>query len=85
MTKTNVAKAKWTHRVVKRARGHQGKWFDFPTAATFSSEADARAYAEALAAEQTGVHGAVIDVRSRKGTCAFGRGALVASYHILSK
>jgi hypothetical protein len=72
----------WNYRVVKRARGLQGRWFDFPTAATFATEQDAREYAERFARGQAGVLGAAIDVRSRKGTCGFGRGALVATYSI---
>lgn len=60
----------WTHKVVKRMRGGDGEWFDFPTAATFSSEPEARAYAAQFAAEQraAGVTTARIEVRSRRKT-----------------
>lgn len=59
----------WTHKVVKRMRGMDGEWFDFPTAATFGSEADARTYAEQFAREQgrDGSFDARIDVRTRRG------------------
>jgi len=70
----------WTHRVVKRAIGANGRWFDFPTAATFASEAAARDYAERFAAEQANVGGVEIDVRTRRGKCGYGRGAIVATY-----
>lgn len=58
----------WTHKVVKRMRGGDGKWFDFPTASTFASEQDAREYAARFASEQraAGVTTARIDVRSRR-------------------
>lgn len=42
----------WTYKVVKRMTGINGELFDFPAAATFESEADARAYAEEFAREQ---------------------------------
>jgi hypothetical protein len=70
----------WTHRVVKRMIGANGRWLDFPTAATFASEAAARDYAERFAAEQALVGGCEIDVRSRRGKCGYGRGAIVATY-----
>lgn len=70
----------WTHRVVKRARGMQGEWFDFPTAATFSSFSEADAYARTFHAEQRGVGGADIQVRARSGGYPGHRGATVASY-----
>lgn len=75
----------WTHRVVKRMRGMQGEYFDFPTARTFSgasAEADARAYAECFAREQghARVYGARIEVRTRKGGWTGHRGATVATY-----
>lgn len=59
---------KWQYKVVKQMRGMHGEWFDFPTAATFDDESDARVYAEQFAREQgaAGVSGARIDVRSRK-------------------
>ncbi len=57
----------WTHKVVKTQRGHQGEWFRYPAAATFSSEAKARAYAEDFAKEQQGVGGTRILVVTRKG------------------
>lgn len=66
---------KWTSKVVKRARGAQGEWFDFPTAGTFASESDARRYAEGFAREQIGVGGARIDVRNR-------RSGTIASYRV---
>ncbi len=72
MTKTTIDGRSWTHRVVKRMRGMNGAWFDFPTAATFGAEADARAYAEDFAREQgeAGVYGARICVRTRRGDTA---------------
>lgn len=59
---------KWTHKVVKVARGMDGKWFDFPTAGTFGTELEARAYAARFASEQraAGVSGTRITVRARK-------------------
>lgn len=59
----------WTHKVVKIARGMDGNWFDFPTAATFTSEAEAIYYAEDFAREQgeAGVVGTRITVRTRRG------------------
>jgi hypothetical protein len=53
-----------------------GKYFDFPTAATFETEGDALAYAESFAREQgeARIYGARIVVRTRKG------GATVAEY-----
>lgn len=58
--------------MVKRMRGMQGEYFDFPTAQTFSgpsAEQDARAYAERFAREQGAgrVYGARITVRTRAG------------------
>lgn len=70
----------WAYRVVKRARGGDGSKFDFPTAATFASEAEAREYARGFAIEQARVAGAEITVRSRRGRCSTGPGALVALY-----
>ena len=67
--KEKAMKQTWTHKVVKVARGMQGQWFDFPTAATFSSESEAIEYAERFAREQAGVGGAKITVRTRKGNC----------------
>lgn len=66
-TTTGTDGRKWTYRVVKRARGSQGEFFDFPTAATFGSESAAQAYAARFAAEQADVGGAEIDVRCRRG------------------
>ena len=59
----------WTHKVVKRMRGSDGQYFDFPTAGTFRSEEAAREYAERFAREQGAgrVYGARIVVRSRRG------------------
>lgn len=57
----------WKYKVVKVARGGNGKWFDFPTASTFDTEADAKQYAERFAADQRGVAGAKITVRKRNG------------------
>ena len=54
--------------------------FDFPTAGTFTSEAEARAYARSFAIEQARVAGAEFTVRSRHGRCSTGPGALVALY-----
>ena len=71
---------RWTYRVVKRMIGANGRWFDFPTASTFASEAAARDYAARFAAEQANVGGAEIDVRSRRGKCGYGRGSIVATY-----
>lgn len=61
-------KTKWQYKVVKQMRGDRGEWFDFPTAATFATEQEARDYAAAFASEQraAGVTTARIDVRSRK-------------------
>jgi len=70
----------WTYRVVKRMIGANGRWFDFPTAATFASEAAARDYAARFAAEQAHVGGVEIDVRTRRGKCGYGRGSIVATY-----
>lgn len=70
----------WTHKVVKRSRGMNGKMFDFRTAATFSSETEAREYAQRFAVEQSGVAGTEITVRTRAGSCLTGKGALVAVY-----
>lgn len=70
----------WTHKVVKRMFGLNGKKFDFPTARTFTSEEEARDYARNFAEEQAGVAGAEYTVRSRSGSCSTGRGALVAVY-----
>lgn len=72
-----MTKTTWTHKVVKNQRGMQGKWFDYPAAATFSSEAQARQYAEIFAAEQTaaGVVGTRINVLTRGGR-------LVAEYRV---
>lgn len=65
---THTSPMAWTHKVVKQMRGLQGEWFDFPTAGTFSSEAEAKRYAEDFAREQaaSGVAGARITVRSRR-------------------
>jgi hypothetical protein len=57
----------WTHRVVKRARGMQGEYFDFVPAATFDSLREAEQYAEEFAREQAGVGGVIIDIRLRSG------------------
>jgi hypothetical protein len=73
----------WKYRVVKRMRGGaQGEYFDFPTAATFVSEADARAYAETFAREScaAGVYTAEIVVRTRAGGWPGHRGVTVATY-----
>ena len=74
----------WQYRVVKRMHGGDGKWFDYPSAATFRTEQAAREYAEHFCAEQreAGLSNAAYDVRSRRGTCVFGRGAIVTTYRI---
>lgn len=74
--------ARWTHRVVKRMRGMQGEYFDFPTAATFEGDAPARAYAESFAREQGAdrVYGARIEVRTSSGGWRGHRGSTVATY-----
>lgn len=71
----------WKFRVVKRMRGMQGQEFDFPTAATFATEAEARAYAERFARAQaaSGVRSR-IDVRTRAGGWRGHRGDTVATY-----
>lgn len=61
-----ATKTAWQYKVVKQGRGMRGEWFDYRTAATFVAEADARAYAESFAAEQAGVAGVRIVVRSRR-------------------
>ncbi len=65
---TAMAKT-WKYRVVKRMRGMQGEYFDYPTAATFETEAEARRYAEEFARAQGAarVYGARLEVRTRKG------------------
>lgn len=63
----NEDKRKWKFKVLKRARGMDGKFFDYPTAATFATEDAAIEYAEYFAAAQAGVRGAKIVVRSRGG------------------
>lgn len=72
----------WTHKVVKRAKGSDGRLFDYPTAGTFASEADARSYAVQFAIEQgaAGVAGAEYTVRRRGGRCSTGVGEIVATY-----
>jgi hypothetical protein len=55
----------WAFKVVKSARGNRGEYFDFPTAATFDSETEAREYARDFATEQARVGGARFDVRTR--------------------
>lgn len=70
----------WKYRVVRRARGMQGQWFDYPTAATFETETEARVYAETFRDELVDLSTAYIDVRRRSGTCSYGRGSLVATY-----
>jgi hypothetical protein len=75
--KENVMR-NWTHKVVKTALGMQGQRFDFPTAGTFGSESEARAYAERFAHEQRAALGKCsmrYEVRSRGGRT-------VASYRI---
>jgi len=62
-------KRKWTHKVLKRQRGGDGKWFRYPAAATFPSLEAARKYASEFAAEQRGVAGTCIDVETRAGRC----------------
>lgn len=57
----------WTYKVVKVQRGGDGKWFDYPTAATFCNEGNAIKYAEQFADEQRQVAGTKIVVRTRKG------------------
>lgn len=57
----------WTHKVVKQARGEQGKFFSFPAAGTFDGEQAAREYAREFAVEQASVGGVQIDVRARGG------------------
>lgn len=60
--------AQWKFKVVKRMLGNNGEYFDFPTAGTFATFEDARAYAEDFAREQgrSRVTGARIVVRPRK-------------------
>lgn len=72
----------WQYKVVKSMRGLQGQWFDFPTAATFETQAEARKYAKEFAESQKagGVRTARYCVRSRrKGPCG---GYTVAEYRI---
>lgn len=58
----------WTHKVVRRARGAQGEWFDYPAAAAFTSLEAAQAYAERWSRELTAQRsGHTIDVRARGG------------------
>ncbi len=76
----------WTHKVIKMQRGTDGKWFAYPAAATFGSEAEARAYAERFAAEQraAGVAGTRVNVVARKafvGNLGF-RTTHVAEYRV---
>ena len=62
-------KRSWKFRVVKRMRGMQGQWFDFPTAETFLTEQNALEYASEFAITQrrAGVTPFKIDVRTRRG------------------
>lgn len=64
---TATQKQAWTHKVVKTQRGNNGQWFRYPAAATFANEADAIAYAESFAAEQSDIAGTRILVVTRKG------------------
>lgn len=59
----------WTHKVVKKARGNDGKFFDFPTAGTFKSFEAACEYAETFAREQGAAHVSAVKicVRPRRG------------------
>jgi hypothetical protein len=57
-----------------------GDLFDFPTAATFNNESEALAYAKSFAAEQAGVGGAQIEVRTRRGGYAGHRGSTIAVF-----
>lgn len=59
--------SKWNYKVVKSQRGGQGQWFNYPTAATFVTLAEAEVYAERFAREQAEVGGTRILIRSRKG------------------
>jgi hypothetical protein len=72
----------WKYRVVKRMCGMQGAYFDYQTAATFETEAEARRYAEGFARGQGAarVHGARIDVRTRKGGRAGHLGDTLVTY-----
>lgn len=66
---STTTKTAWTHKVVKAQRGGNGQWFRYPAALTTADEAEAVAYAERFAAEQTaaGVVGTRILVLTRKG------------------
>lgn len=72
----------WKFRVVKSMRGMQGTWVDFPTAATFVAEADARTYAEEFARVQgqAGVRDARISVLARGKNDGYGDTRVVAVY-----
>ncbi len=56
----------WTHKVVKKQRGGDGKWFAYPAAFT-GTEAECRDYAMRFAGKQRGVAGTRIVVESRGG------------------
>jgi len=56
----------WNYKVVKSQRGMDGRWFSYPAAATFETEAKAREYAAQFAAQQRGIGGTRINVLSRR-------------------
>jgi hypothetical protein len=59
----------WAYKVLKTQQGSQGEWFRYPAAFTTADQAEAVAYAERFAAEQTaaGVARTRILVLARKG------------------
>lgn len=63
-------KPAWKYRVVKRQRGMEGEWFDYPGRGFVCME-EAQKYAADFAAEQeaSGVVGTYIAVLTRSGEC----------------
>ena len=74
-----MANRNWTHKVVRRAPGMDGKMFDYPTAATFTSFEAAVAYCRDWLRGQPTL---ALSVRTRKAVATvYGRTNTVATFH----
>jgi hypothetical protein len=52
MENTTIATKTWNFKVVKKMRGTDGKWFDFPASGTFADFDQADEYASSFCSEQ---------------------------------
>ena len=59
--------SQWAFKLVRRARGMNGEFFDHPNTKTFTTEQGAREFAEGFARMLRGTSGTYIAIRHRGG------------------